>query len=206
MPTPRPPAGAPSAAATAESLPVRTAGTLRRGLAALIDLVPLGTLWLGATLWLAAAAPGPLGDSRWNLLDRFVDAVNQTPRVVIIPAGVLGVTLLLWHFLTVALSGTTPGKRVLGLRVIDARGRRPGVLRAFAHALLRVISLALWGAGHLWSIADPHRRTLYDRLSGTWVVEDLHVSPHGAASIADRPRARVQGEARRPQPLERHTT
>ena len=169
-----------------------TAGTFRRGLASLIDLAPLLTLWAAGTLGLGASVQGPLSDSRWNLLDRVVDALNQTPIVLGLPVAGFVLALFLWHFLGLALAGTTPGKRVLGLRVVSRDGGRPGVGRALAHSTLRVVSLALLAMGHLWQLADPARRTLYDRLAGVWVVSRVAspAAPADAAATVERPTVR----------------
>ena len=131
------------------------------------------TLWLATTFGLGATTPGPLAESRWNLLDRVVDAINQTPIVVALPLALLLITVFLWHFVSLAISGTTPGKRVLGLRVVDRAGGKPHAVRALIHSLLRVLSLVLLMSGHLWSFADRDRRTLYDRLAGVWVVSEV---------------------------------
>ena len=143
----------------------------------MVDGVPLLTLWLATTFGLGASTPGPLADSRWNLLDRVVDAINQTPIVIALPLALLLLALFLLHFVSVAVAGTTPGKRVLGLRVVDRQGDRPHAMRVLIHSALRVLSLVLLASGHLWSVADRDRRTLYDRAAGVWVVSEVIETP-----------------------------
>ena len=71
----------------------------------------------------------------------------------------------LWNSL-----GWSPGKRMLGLRVIDARGTRPGWQRGLRRAAFAVLSdLPLW-LGYGVAALDSERRTWHDRLAGTWVV------------------------------------
>jgi uncharacterized RDD family membrane protein YckC len=64
----------------------------------------------------------------------------------------------------------TPGKRALGLAVVDERGRR---IKA-GHALLRFCAGALsWltlNLGHAMAALPPQRLALHDRISGTRVV------------------------------------
>ena len=64
----------------------------------------------------------------------------------------------------------TPGKRALGLRVADERGRR---LKA-GHALLRYLACGLsWlslNVGHAMAALPPRRLALHDRLSDTRVL------------------------------------
>jgi uncharacterized RDD family membrane protein YckC len=64
----------------------------------------------------------------------------------------------------------TPGKRALGLAVVDERGRRITA----GHALLRFCAGALsWltlNLGHAMAALPPQHLTLHDRISGTRVV------------------------------------
>jgi uncharacterized RDD family membrane protein YckC len=150
---------------------VETAGTLRRAGAALLDAMPLAAIAAGAALaGVFGDLPGELG--AYNLFDRFIDVVNARPLMVAGPLVTFAVAEVVWHAVCVVLGGSTPGKRVMGLRVVGPTGRRPGPLRAVVHALLRVVSLATLGLGHVAAIPDPARRTLYDRLAGVFVVVD----------------------------------
>jgi len=149
---------------------VDTSGVVRRLLATALDAVPTVTLWWATTLTLASSEYENLPPSRWNLLDRIVDIVNTAPGLVIWPLMWCGLASVLWHAITVALFGTSPGKKVVGLRVIAADGKRPGPLRALLHALLRPLTSASLAIGPLWAFADPERRTLYDRMCGIYVT------------------------------------
>lgn len=151
-------------------LRVEAATTLRRLGAFILDALPLLTLWgliVAATIDTEALPP-----SQWNLLDRLVDIINTQPGVVTGPLIVLALVTVGWYALTSRLWGQSPGKRVLGLTVVDARGEPPSTARTLGHSALRVLSIALLFVGHLWAIADPTRRTLYDRAAGIWVIRD----------------------------------
>ena len=67
-------------------------------------------------------------------------------------------------------SGQTPGKMVTGLRVVDARGRPPGYLRAAGRAAVAALGTALAGLGLIPMALDPARRAFHDRLLHTRVV------------------------------------
>ncbi len=67
-------------------------------------------------------------------------------------------------------TGQTPGKLILGLRVVDAVGRPPGYPRALTRALVGLVGVTLAGAGLAPMAFDPARRTLHDRLFRTRVV------------------------------------
>ncbi|MEZ4268036.1 MAG: RDD family protein [Myxococcota bacterium] len=150
---------------------VETAGTLRRAGAAALDAMPLLVVaGVSALVGLFGSLPDAMG--QYNLFDRFIDVANGNPALLLGPLAVFAVAEVAWHAVCVTIGGSTPGKRVLGLRVVGPGGRRPGPIRASIHALLRVVSLATLGFGHLTAIPDPARRTLSDRLAGVFVVVD----------------------------------
>lgn len=157
------------ASATPHLSVVETAGVTRRTLAMALDSVPALTLWWGATVSLTHTSE-VAATSQWNLLDRSVDLFNTTPSAILWPLVWLCLASILWHALTVALFGTSPGKRIVGLSVSGPTGEPPGVFRACVHALMRPLTSACLALGPLWALADPERRTLYDRLSGVYVI------------------------------------
>lgn len=83
-------------------------------------------------------------------------------------AGPVAVIIACW-----ARLGATPGKFLLGLKVVDARSGGPltwrqAALRAGGYVLS---ALPLY-AGFLWALADREGRALHDRLAGTRVVDE----------------------------------
>jgi uncharacterized RDD family membrane protein YckC len=67
-------------------------------------------------------------------------------------------------------TGQTPGKMVAGLRVVDARGRPPGYLRASLRAVAGAAGTLVAGLGLIPMALDPARGALHDRLLRTRVV------------------------------------
>ncbi len=67
-------------------------------------------------------------------------------------------------------SGQTPGKMATGLRVVDARGRPPGYLRAAGRAAVAAVGTLSAGLGLVPMALDPARRAFHDRLLHTRVV------------------------------------
>ena len=79
------------------------------------------------------------------------------------------VVACLYNILCWGLWGQTPGKWLLGLRVVALGGGRVGIGRAairFAGYLLSALPFYL---GFLW-VLGPERRGFHDRLAGTEVV------------------------------------
>ncbi|HET7294984.1 MAG TPA: RDD family protein [Vicinamibacteria bacterium] len=68
-------------------------------------------------------------------------------------------------------TGQTPGKMMVGLRVVETAGRPPGYPRAFLRAALGALGTALLGLGIVPLFFDPARRALHDRLLRTRVVK-----------------------------------
>lgn len=80
----------------------------------------------------------------------------------------LGLTYAAWFTGT---TGQTPGKMLVGLRVLETAGRPPGYPRALLRAALGALGSALLGLGMLPLFFDPARRALHDRLLRTRVVK-----------------------------------
>ncbi len=69
------------------------------------------------------------------------------------------------------LRGQTPGKALLGIRVVDAEGRRPGLRRAFMREIIgKFLSKLVCYLGYLWAFADQRHQTWHDKIAGTYVV------------------------------------
>ena len=66
--------------------------------------------------------------------------------------------------------GWSPGKRVLGLRIVDGEGNAPGVQRGFQRAVISVVSELAFLIGYAWASWDRQTQTWHDKAAGTYVV------------------------------------
>ena len=66
--------------------------------------------------------------------------------------------------------GMTVGMRAWRVRIEDQDGNRPGWSRSTVRFAVSLVSVALAGAGFLWSLLDPQKRTWHDMASGTRLV------------------------------------
>lgn len=66
--------------------------------------------------------------------------------------------------------GWSPGKRVVGLRIVDDQGEPPGAERGFRRTVISLLSGMLLFAGYLWALWDGRNQTWHDKLAGTFVV------------------------------------
>jgi len=138
--------------------------------AGLVDTLPPLLCWLAA--WrLGLLEIVLLSPADWAFLpEHWGDLYRLEPSAFVLPPAQLGALAILWQGLCLALFDSTPGKRLLGLRVVDERGEAlgPGAL------VLRLLGLALsWlslGLGWLLGFVLPSRRTLHDLLSDSYVV------------------------------------
>jgi uncharacterized RDD family membrane protein YckC len=67
------------------------------------------------------------------------------------------------------LQGTV-GKRLLGLRVSDARGNRITIPRSIGRGAVKVVSIIPVGLGCLWALWSKDRRTWHDMAAKTLVL------------------------------------
>lgn len=110
---------------------------------------------------------------------------------------------VIYAFLTICydigfwlLAGQTPGKRVMGLRILRSDGTR---LR-FGNALRREIGYVVSGIlflGYLWILFDNRRQGFHDKLAGTIVVYSWPEGELKGTFIRDRvQRFRYQRQSR----------
>ena len=68
-------------------------------------------------------------------------------------------------------TGQTPGKRMLGIRVVDFETGGPiGYGRAVLRDLGRIVSGSVLDIGYLWMLWDREKQTWHDKFAGSVVV------------------------------------
>lgn len=154
----------------------RVVGFFRRTLAVVIDgllLVPLVLLFGGASSIVAGQSLPRLGELGFGYLVHLAVDGGTAGAVAL---GIAGLVVVLYELIFVALSGQTPGQRLLGMRVIDGYGDPPSAARAVVRVVGIGLSLALFGLGCLWIAFSREKRGLHDLLAGTWVVRSTRAS------------------------------
>lgn len=148
------PVSATGQAATPQGL---RAGFVSRFVADIVDLVIVAVALIGIVVVVA-----------------MIGSLMGRPGFHIPNLHVLGSTLLgsFVFFLYLAyfwgLTGRSPGKQVVGLRVVASSGRPLGPGRAAIRSALYV----LFPIGLVWSIVDRRNASLQDLLLGTAVIYD----------------------------------
>ena len=90
------------------------------------------------------------------------------------PAAIVGLALWAWlyTFGTLAVAGRSPGKGVVGLRVVSREGGTLTVREAYVRTLVLPFSLLFFGIGVLMVFVQKERRSLHDLIGRTAVVYD----------------------------------
>ncbi len=162
------------AGGTEQTFPGRdlpSAGVCRRLIAALADMVIFVGLSVALYLPLFRAMPDFPTDG--TAIDAVSSLARDTSWLSHV-AGILGLWVALWwcYFLVGwGLMGCTPGKWLLGLRVVDHQGRCPiGASRAAMRLLAYMASSVTLVGGHMLAVLRGDRLALHDVLAGTRVV------------------------------------
>lgn len=75
----------------------------------------------------------------------------------------------IYNTILIGMWGTTVGKRLLNVYVLDANGNIPGIPLALARALATIVSTAIFYVGYLFVLRSDHR-ALHDLLVGTYAI------------------------------------
>ena len=146
-----------------ETLLGQYAGFVTRLIAFAIDWLIVGII-ISAVVILAEFVTSAFGVNDWFGTGDLTGTIVTTLVVVTAVLIYLFYDLLFWM-----LAGQTPGKRLLGVRIVRTDGKR---LR-WGNAIRRKVSYwisALLFLGFLWVIVDNRRQAWHDRLAGTLVL------------------------------------
>jgi uncharacterized RDD family membrane protein YckC len=91
--------------------------------------------------------------------------------------GILGIAYTAYMGYLDGLTGQTPGKVIMGTRVVNVEGRvigaGAGIGRKFAHIIDSLVCLLGW----FLPLVDSKRQTIADKLLSTYVVEGVPKRP-----------------------------
>ncbi len=142
----------------AVALQHHAAGSVSRFLAFLVDQFIIGMLFAGGLLLTSAAARVVLGID----IDTGSDSLP------------IALAYLMWAFAymagSLAATGRTIGKAVLGLQVVEADGSRLRARAALIRTAVFPLSFLLFGIGLLLGLIRRDRRELHDLIAGTAVI------------------------------------
>jgi len=76
-----------------------------------------------------------------------------------------------YNTLFIGFKGTTPGKMLVGAKVVDRNGQQPSVGTAFVREVPgKIVSELTLGFGYVWAALDGRKQGWHDKMAGTYVV------------------------------------
>lgn len=131
----------------------------RRLVGGVIDLLVMGGVQFGIVRALTALVPPTHSGSHFS-----------TAGVVWF--GILGpLAWLVYTVLPLARTGSTLGKQIAGIKVVDHKGRRPTLSQAFwRESAGKWLSAMIVYLGYVWPLWDRDRQALHDLVAETYVV------------------------------------
>lgn len=160
------PERAATAAPPVEPAPaLRWGGFWRRGCALSIDLAVIALL--AAVMGAMAYVGYKVGLGAHGLV---IGGDNTSALFAILTLGWIALSSAYFIVLH-GMGGQTVGKRLFGLRVVDAQ-RQPPRLRQAARRWFAVVGFAPIGLGFLWVMWQAEKRGWHDIVARTWVVRE----------------------------------
>ncbi|HEX3903243.1 MAG TPA: RDD family protein [Polyangia bacterium] len=153
-------------------LRVRVTGFPRRAVGAFCDLALLVALTAAVTATVAMGLHVPMPELRGIGPDLLVAGILDRNPMAVGAVGLLLGMAGLYQLYFAGMAGQTLGMRLVGIRLIDRRGRPPGPARGLLRLLALLPSVGPAALGWLWALFDREHRALHDHLAGTYVIVD----------------------------------
>ena len=99
---------------------------------------------------------------------------NRTIWLLIVAIATIGLFVVMQ-----GLTGKTPGKAMLGIKVVNAQGERPGIGRTIVREILWIVDF--WVVALIAALASQNNQRLGDMVGGTYVVDGNYTGAIGAA-------------------------
>jgi len=149
---------------------VRVAGFWRRLAAGIVDMIVLSSVFGILATLVALILRHPLPRLSQLGPDYIVDMAVNGGIFAEAALAMLAILGFLYFFLFTTLRGQTFGKHMMRVKVIDAYGERPSMMRALVRTVAYLPSLVLLALGFLWIGFDREKRGLHDWIADTYVV------------------------------------
>ncbi len=142
--------------------------------------LPKAGFWLRSVAFLVdAAVVAALASAGWLLVGAAVligGGLSSTPEFAQewlewVAATTLSILIVVCYFTVfVAWRGQTPGKMLLGLRILRATGEEVTFAQALIRWMAQGLGALLFGIGFLMVAFSRRKQGLHDKLAGTYVV------------------------------------
>jgi uncharacterized RDD family membrane protein YckC len=154
------------------ALVLRRAASWRRAAAWVVDGA---ILWAFAWLvwWVGLLVSGLSGKelTRESGLDGLVEVLDRATGATVATVLLLTIAAFVYSTLLHAHAGATLGKRLLGIRVVNALGRPPSMRQSAFRAGFALLSTFALAMGLVLALFNRSGRALHDLLTRTYVIE-----------------------------------
>lgn len=102
-----------------------------------------------------------------------VQRLQSSPNQLLSLIASVGVGMVYFFIFWVHYDGATPGKKVLGIKIIRENGEKityPVAIIRYIGFLLSSATIFFFGLGFLWVIWDKKKQALHDKIAGTLVI------------------------------------
>ncbi len=156
------------------------AGMTSRLLAFILDTIIIGAIIL-FTSWFIVTS--------WNMLqiEPIIYQIQEKNPILKTLVGLFTspivyslITLLFiatYYVFFWTITGQTPGKGIMGLRIVPRRGGKIKLSRAILRYMGYYLSVIPFGLGILWILVDDRRLAWHDRIAGTCVLYSWEAKP-----------------------------
>jgi uncharacterized RDD family membrane protein YckC len=154
------------------------AGIKRRFFALLLDILILGVL--------GGAVTYPIENKLDQDFEEIIEVVQKRLENSQQPSQSSLLLIFIFVFLIMALwslyliifigkCGQTPGKKILGLKVVKFNGQAVNYKSASIRALIGYpLSCFTFGLGFIWAMLDKNSQGLHDKIADTLVIKSLN--------------------------------
>ena len=155
------------------SLAGQYAGFVSRLVAFIIDIVIISIILITSSWFISTSINLFRLNNVFDSLSKQIPFVNSIRNIIFNPITaslvsllvILSYNLFFWTF-----SGSSPGKSIMGIRIIPLNGKRISLWRGLLRYFGYYISAIPFGLGFLWIIIDNRRMAWHDKLSRTCVI------------------------------------
>ncbi len=156
------------------------AGFISRLVAFTIDLVITMFSIVAVSWFISVTATVFQLSATWDfLVSKVPQLANVVPMIINPVVGsVLAIGyIFLYNALFVTILGQTPGKLLMGVRVLTVNGRSVPFWRSSLRVAAYLISAIVFFMGFLWVLVDDRRQAWHDKIAGTYVVYAWEARP-----------------------------
>ena len=145
------------------------AGLVSRAVAAFIDVLIIFAVVLGtiAVFWMLSFIINPANPADIGSIEAASTQQRRIPEVITMIVYGYVLNVLYWTVFW-AISGRTIGNLIMGLRVVDRKGRSPGWIVSF----LRAVFCTGFPIGLVWSAVSHKNKSVQDVVLRTSVIYD----------------------------------